>query len=313
MRNPGIVVVAPLPAKLPGLRGSQRGVTLAILLWFLVALSLLAATIMYQARVDIKLAQAHRDGAQAEALGDGAIQLALADLKQARMEQQYLGRGIFSSEYRLADTRVMVDLIPVSGLVSLNRASVDLLSETFIGGAGLNTGISEELAQNVLEWRSPGGATSFDQLGERVPQLEQPIRGRRFEAPEDLLQVPGINRDIFERVRPLIYVAQQEYEGIDWMSAPVEVLVAVAGLGREQANRLAEERLLSPPLDTTLPAELNQEDAQQTNTYYMRADARVDLAGGQYLRRRWVNTNRVSSTRLPWSFFRSEPVTAGGG
>ena len=63
---------------------SQRGVALAVVVWFIAGMSLLVAGIVSQARVDIQLAQLHLFRAQAEAAGDGAIHLLMAELQEGR-------------------------------------------------------------------------------------------------------------------------------------------------------------------------------------------------------------------------------------
>ena len=62
------------------LRRRQEGVALAIVVWFLAAMSLLVSGIVFQARVDTRLAQLHAASAKAMSAGDGAIQLTLAEL-----------------------------------------------------------------------------------------------------------------------------------------------------------------------------------------------------------------------------------------
>ena len=62
--------------RLAGAGGSEAGVALAILVWFLAAMSLLVGSIVMQARVDAKLSGLHLTTARIEAAGDGAIQLA---------------------------------------------------------------------------------------------------------------------------------------------------------------------------------------------------------------------------------------------
>ena len=60
-------------------QGRQRGVALAVVMWFIAGMSLLVAGIVGHARVDLQLAQVHVARAKAVAAGDGAIRLALAD------------------------------------------------------------------------------------------------------------------------------------------------------------------------------------------------------------------------------------------
>ena len=59
--------------------GGQKGVALAIVVWFIAGMSLLVAGIVSHARVDTQMAQLHIARAKAVAAGDGAIQLMLGE------------------------------------------------------------------------------------------------------------------------------------------------------------------------------------------------------------------------------------------
>ena len=296
----------------PGKR-VQRGVTLAILLWFLAALSLLAATIMYTARVDIKMAQMHRQQAEVEALGDGAIQLALADLQIAKQQGEYSGRGLFSRQYELAGSLIAVNLVPVSGLVSINRAPPELLAALLIGAVDIAPDYAQELAKNVVEWRSPADAGLFENATLKEADDQYGARNGRFEAPEDLLMVPGINREIFEQIKDLVYVAQQEQPGVDWLSAPVSLIMALGGLDERRARQVSELRGEGSLGAVELPADVDTRFQEDVASSSMRADALVPAPDRQFIRQRWVNTAQAGADGLPWSFFRTQAARVAGG
>ena len=67
----------------------QKGVALAIVVWFIAGMSLLVAGIVSHARVDTQMAQLHIAKAKAVAAGDGAIQLMLGE----RLFNQDASRG----------------------------------------------------------------------------------------------------------------------------------------------------------------------------------------------------------------------------
>ena len=71
----------------------ERGVALAIVVWFIAGMSLLVAGIVSHARVDTQMAQLHVARAKAAAAGDGAIQLMMADLVTGALTQG--GGGVF--------------------------------------------------------------------------------------------------------------------------------------------------------------------------------------------------------------------------
>jgi general secretion pathway protein K len=113
-------------------RRSQSGVALAIVVWFIAAMSLLVAGIVAQAKVDTRMAQSHVARAHAVAAGDGAIQLMLAAI-QSNQIKGYRGRGVPQLDFEIGEQKVSVSLVPVGGLIDLNGASKELLVELFAG------------------------------------------------------------------------------------------------------------------------------------------------------------------------------------
>ena len=155
-------------------RASQGGVALAILVWFLAAMSILVAGIVMQARVDIKLAQLHATRARVEAVADGAIQLALADLMLLEVEGEFSGRAVNHGAHSLGGLDVSVSFTPLTGLVDLNQATEDLLFRLFSAIDDVDETAAYELSVNVLKWRSPdpftgeAGSQVNEEPGSRV-------------------------------------------------------------------------------------------------------------------------------------------------
>ena len=291
---------------------AQSGVALAILLWFLAAMSILVGGMVYQARMDIKLAQLQLAQAQAEAAGDGAIQLAMAELSILERDGEFSGRGIHRSRFTVGGVDVAVSITPVTGLLDLNTASEDLLAVLFAGFEGFGGEDGQALAHNVVEWRTPRGAGGMAGLDDNVGPEDGTSRGGRFQAIEDLLLVVGVNREIFEGVKDSIYVAKQGQAGVDWLSAPVSVLAALSG-DVNSAEELELSRMSLSAGDTYPPAGINSSFQEQQLLPLFRVDAYVSISDVDYQRRRWVNRVQEGPGGLPWRFFRTEPVTVSNG
>ncbi len=305
-------------------RRYQNGVALAILVWFLAAMSLLVAGIVMQARVDIKLAQLHATRAKVEAAADGAIQLALAQLLQPQQEGALPHPVPPSQDFSVGGLNVTVNFTPVSGLINLNTAPEELLFRVFSAVNDLDEVAARELALNVVAWRSanPLGDGLTDQpaqqsgrgndSGSASPDAGSAapgnVRHARFEAIEDLLLVSGINRQIYEAVEDAVYVSQVGQSGVDWASAPVSVLRVLGGMDAESAQRLAASQFSDQADGLVAPAglDLSFQEATQLSSY--RVDAMVELDGSVFNRRRWVDRDRSGSDGLPWSFFRTEAL-----
>ena len=295
---------------------SQDGVALAILVWFLAAMSLLVAGIVLQARVDVKLAQLHAAQARAGAAADGAIQLALMDLLHQELEGDFAKRASHHGAFTVGKYNVAVSFTPLAGLIDLNKASRELLFALFSSIDDLDENVAEELALNVVEWRtaSPGlegtaaeeDAESGSGLADEAGETE--LRHDSFEAIEDLLLVPGIDRTIYEAVRDAVYVSATGQPGVDWMSAPVSVLRALGDVDEEFAIEVVKSRIDQPVEELLAPVELDMDFQESTALSSFRVDALVRSDETLFRRRRWVDRSSAGADGLPWRFVRTEAV-----
>lgn len=326
----GFVSVRSATGKMPAQRRCRRGeggVALAILVWFLAAMSLLVAGIVMQARIDIKLTQFHVARARAEAVADGAIQLALAHTMQPVKDGESTPQVLQSLVYPLGDLNVKVAFTPLSGLINLNEAPEELLALLFLTVEGLEESAARELAFNVVEWRTPGQHADGDMQSsareyargdvETVdPTDPGAMSSRRFEAIEDLLLVAGIDRRVYESVQDAIYVSQEGQSGVDWATAPVVILRGLLGGDAESAQALDEARMSDDQEGLVAPSDMDLSFQEASITSAYRIDAVVEIDGSVFNRRRWVNTGRPGLDGLPWNFFRTEalrvlPATGG--
>lgn len=266
----------------------QRGVALAIVVWFVAGMSLLVSGIVGHARMDAKMAQAHVARAKAVAAGDGAIRLVLAE-QRAGLLTPSVGAGAYEASYRLGDSIVRVVLYPSRGLLDLNTASVEELSALFGVAAGLDTAAADALAGSVIQWREPG--TGGD---------NQNNTRNRFTAIEDLLRVDGMGRTQLDAIRDYIVAGVAAPGRIDWALAPPALLPVLERLDSRRAANVMERR-----------AALAQEGAGGLGaagaTGAWRADALVSYGGRQWLRRRWIEQGEDTVTGLPWRVVRTEP------
>ena len=255
--------------------GTQRGVALGIVVWFIAGMALLVSGIVSEARIDTRMAQLHYFKAQAAAAGDGAIHLALAEQEGRR------AAGLPGTErlqnYQIGPKTVEVRMIPGGMFVNLGTADVAALRELFALGASKvqhNNGVSGQsaaaLARAVIEFRDG-------------------IAGRRkgsFSSPEDLLRVPGISRGVYDGVRDYITVKSLA-GGLDSDTEYTE-----AGLEQLDAAMLGEGILV--------------EGEAQHAAESLRIDAIVKIGDQQWLRRRWATLDESGYSQLPWRFARTE-------
>jgi len=285
-------------------RINQAGVALAVLLWFIAAMSLLVSGILYQVKNDMKISQWELQKAQAEALGDGASNLALAQLSDGEAED--IGRLVVV-ESELEGSHIITELISISGLLDINSLSKDGLISLFVHGASLEEAQAEQLAANVLDWRS------YNQL--RRPEVESAYRGStgklarfgRFEAPEDLLQVLGVTRDIYEKLSATIYAGEKDVNNVNLAFAPFSVLMVLAQGDEALAVEWESQRELFQ--SGNRPPELTGFVTGNQVIPVYRSSSFVKMADGQWMKRvRWADIGAKGRDYLPWRIVRTEKV-----
>ena len=271
----------------------QRGVALAIVVWFIAGMSLLVAGIVSSARVDTKMTQLHIARAKSVAAGDGAIQLMLADhlLREAP--------AFNVAEYWLGNVQVTVMLYPAAGLIDLNATPQKVLAALFFIIGRVPEGDANVLADNVVKWRSGSVGTSKPRK-----------TGKRFRSIEDLLRVEGMSRTLFDAVKDFIVASHSGGAATNWALAP-EVLLQVLEKSKPEelaAVKRRREQLASAQVDRKTGAEVQPKVRSLSGTY--RIDALVRYGDQTWLRRRWVSVGAVRESLLPWQVLRTEPARA---
>lgn len=263
----------------------QGGVALAIVVWFIAGMSLLVAGIVAQARVDTHMAQNHLARAVAVAAGDGAIRLMMADMMAANDPAQRARAEAPDGRYRIGDIETAVIVVPSSGLIDVEQASLPLLAALFEAAGGQTQEDALSLALNVVESRTAARAQ-----GLRKPEI-------KLDSMEDLLGVPGFSRSLLDSVRDFIVVGEAGQGATNWSQSPAEVLAVLEKLNPAQADavRTRSERAFE------------REDGAQRLTGVYRVDAIVQFGDKIWLRRRWLTTATSSSSNLPWRVLRTEP------
>lgn len=272
--------------------GRGRGVALIIVLWTVAALSVLVLGLVHAQRSELRLAGASRSLTLDGAIGQAAIQLVIQQQHAPGERQGRLQRVPVSYGGR----EIVVEVMPLTGLIDLNAARQPLLVALFRYGAGLDEQAAGALAAQVLarrEQRLPDGSSN------------------RFQAPQELLALPGIDYGLLARIAPLVTVDPAGSGRVNALAAPYEVLLVLAGGRAEIARRVADERDAgSPGVDTTrLEAEFI--DATVSRRYRFTAyvpgidgasvvvERDVDL---QPVRERAAG---VSGERAPWQILRA--------
>ena len=289
MRAPAVRAPRRLPAR-------HGGVALVAVLWIVAALSLLAAGLSQTTRAQIDTASVQRDAAVGQALGDGAIHIAL----QALLAETRRPPGVQTASIVYQGVAIQVEAAPLDGLISLNGADVPLLAQMLHNAGGLAPGAAEALARQLVQWRSerpPADPTS--------PAAAALSQQRRFEAPEDLMLVPGVDYTLYARIAPLVS-ADLSTGKVNALAAPPDVLAALAPGDPGRIARFAAQLAAGQPgVDSSFLDGRFTTSSGGGGTELYRLRASVPLDAGRIL----VLTRDVSLATdpvhlLPWRFLR---------
>ena len=194
---------------------SSEGFALIAVLWLVAAMSVLVGGIMLTVRAELKTAGLSRQTIVAQAVGEGAMQIALQELKASGKPVD----KILEAPISYGGREIMVRLIPMNGYIDLNKAPVELLQAAFQFAGGLDQGSAGSLAAVVDAGRKEPGPSG---------------RPPGFEAVEDLLLIPGVTYPLYSRVSRVFTTDAGGSGQVNVQAAPPDVLNIVAA-GNESA------------------------------------------------------------------------------
>lgn len=261
-------------------RVSAGGMALIAVLWMVAALSVIATGMLHTVKGEIRLAGHQRQTVIAGALADAAIRWVLQDVSARK---PVLVRPVYIDVPLLGGV-VRTEVRPLNGLINLNHAPEPLLAALFQHAAGLPQADSAQLAQAVVQSRK---------------RPDPQGRPEGFDAPEDLLRVPGISYALYATISPLVSASLRGSGRVNPQAAPLPVLVVLAQGNAALASQLAAARDNDPlPMDTT---RLNPAFLDASAAAAIQVAARVPLAdGGHLLKTWWVGLSAAAQTGLPW-------------
>jgi general secretion pathway protein K len=265
--------------------GAGRGVALVAVLWIVAALSILVMGMVRAQRDEIRLVSSGKHVLQGGATAKAAIQLVLQQIA-ARSEPV---TRLSQLDISYGGLQIPVEVIPLNGFIDINRAGEPLLRALFAVAGGMDADRAEALAKTVVASRVPGPGP----------------RGPRFEAVEDLLQVPGVDFSVYARLSPLTTTDTVGSGRVNAMAAPEGVLLVLSEGNTGLAARIAADRDGGGVgVDTTGLTAQYIDTAAATR---FRLVARVPLADGRRLLSTWlVETGRVMPDGVPWRILHAE-------
>jgi len=233
----------------PG-RAGDRGFTLVVVIWALALLAAIAASLTSATRTAALIAANGLDNAQAEALADAGVRLAVLDLGRffaAPLTATRVAVDGTPRSCRIADLgSVSIGVESETGKVDINSAS-DALLQRLLSGVGGKDVDAAGLIDKMADFRDADGlrrlkgaeAEDYRRAGAPNGPKDAP-----FAAVEELGEVLGMPADLAARLRPFVTVYSGT-TGLDPSRANPSLLRVLTALpGSSDANLPADANSL---------------------------------------------------------------------
>ncbi|WML89811.1 type II secretion system protein GspK [Thiothrix lacustris] len=206
----------------------QSGVAMIVVLWMIMVMMTLAASLIYATRTETSMVDYARRSAQARAIADAAAHYTVMQLFLSNKDRELkLGGAPLLWEYEGA--KVEIRVVGENGLIDINYASPPLL-QVILKQAGLD----EQAAKNMLDiledfrdvddLKRLNGAEDRDYENEGLPFG---AKDAPFERIEELQQVMGMTPQLYQALTRFLTVSSGA-AGINPMLAPRQTLLLLA-------------------------------------------------------------------------------------
>lgn len=258
----------------------QKGIALIAVLWVVAALGLMVVGMIHVVKNEIRLASQLQRATLDTGIADGAIRLVLQQTLQANQKEF---RAIQSTLIELFDRTVQVDIVPLNGLINLNKADTTLLAAAFQHAAQMSEGRANAIAQAIDDERKKPNAK-----GEAA----------QMHAIEDLLRLPDIDYDTYARVKDVFTVDLDTATKVNPLAAPLGVLRILA----QGQDAIAQQVLLARQQGTTT-TDTTRLDGQHTDisaSPIVQIRATISSGDNTAIVRSWHLALSRDEHGLPW-------------
>lgn len=258
-------------------RRADRGTVLVVVLWVLVALSLLALSFSVAVRTEVNASRNTVDQKRSYYFARAGIEYAIYKVLESQsaffQSQQQLEGQIGQQpvgplnfvNLQLADGGADVEIIDETGKINLNLAPPHLIYNLLIT-IGVQPDDADIITDSIEDWRDPDDLNRANGAeSEYYQSLNPPYFAKNgpFDVPEELLLVRGVTPEIYYGKKALSDTGERiEYYGlqnylttfssiarININAAPAAVLAAIPGLDYDVANQIVAMRQQEPLMD----------------------------------------------------------------
>lgn len=175
----------------------HQGMALVLVLWIVAALSIFAMGLGRVVRQEAALANVSRNMTYGRAAGEAAI----FEVLQRMSVQPQVTDTLVTQNTVFMGQSIELQIVPWSGLININAVPAPLLAMLLQHAAQMSPAEASSLAQTVVQARESIRSGSGGQV--------------QWDAPEDLLQVPGMGYAIFTRIREYLVAEPGGRQGVN--------------------------------------------------------------------------------------------------
>jgi general secretion pathway protein K len=298
-------------------RDGERGIALLVVIWVLALLAILIVGFSGDARTELLVARNHYESASARAIADAGVSLAIFGILDPAPEAQWPADGRVR-EVSYAEGTIRIRIQDEGGKIDVNAAPPQLLAGLLSTTGGLPAGDADNLAQAIDAYRQAQQQADAPASGRGALRTMVRRQANAFRVIEDLRLVPGITREIYDRIAPFVTV----YSGvgdIDPLTAPPEVLRSLPGVNAGEVEAFLAARAQQGPIPGQLPPLNGPVGGSLAHRVLQNATVLAEgkTANGTTFTRAAVVSLSADPTApysiLSWRQVQREPGTGGGG
>ena len=284
----------------------STGAALVLVLWLVAALSLTVLAGAHGMRQQTQHAGLALERLRAEALLDGALQLAAQKLVAEKDQPIHYRRQVLA----LGGQEIWLEVTPATGLIDINVASDALLLALLQRAGGLPAGDAAIMVSRIRDFidpdDTPTGAGGAEAAQYRAASWPAVPRNSALEDISELKSVLGMTPELYDIIAPHLGINGQQRLSID--STPpalIDVLTGQKGLGARIHSASPETRagmLSGAAAEFFSPAAANMVLA-------VRVQVLVQMDGERWwLREGWIDPHERPDTLAPWTLLSLEPA-----
>jgi len=213
-----------------------------LVMWLIAAMGITVGGALALAREEIGLASSRLGEARAFTLGKGIARLAVLDRARAQTAVDENGdpdpaglAKIFRSRYEIDGLNVSATVYPASGFVSVAESDPEVWQQLLSGLGGLDEGAAAILAEQIVNSEVETTASAGSGPAGSFQFYSRHRQARSAVYVEQLLGIEGMNRAVYDRIRPSISPFNVG-SGVDPAVAPPEMQAAFGAQDDDEAD-----------------------------------------------------------------------------